>query len=272
MRYLCKDWGVLKDELRNAFLFIFLDYDGTLVPIAETPDKARLAPKTKSLLQGLSGIRSCKLALISGRALKDIKRTVGLKDIIYAGNHGLEVQGPKIRFKHKVGPRLRSKIQGILYKLKTRLSKIKGVFVEDKGLSLSLHYRLADKKDISFVKSVLSGVVRDAKVKDILTVKAGKKVFDIRPAAGWDKGKAVLWLLRRFKTVFKDRKVFSVYLGDDSTDEDAFKALRAQGMTIFVGQPKRSYARYYLKDTKEVLGLLEQILELKRGVSLCQNS
>jgi len=82
---------------RDAFLF--LDYDGTLVPITDTPQKARMPSELKSLLTELSQIPGCKVAIISGRPLEDIKNIVGIQEIIYVGNHGFEIEGPKIKYK-----------------------------------------------------------------------------------------------------------------------------------------------------------------------------
>lgn len=263
MRYLFGHWETIKNEFDKKIIFLFLDYDGTLTPIAETPDKAVISKETKKLLQKLSKSSNCAVGIISGRSLEDIKNTVGIKDIIYAGNHGLEIEGPKIKFESQVSPRLKSVIRNIAEELLKRLSSIKGVLIEDKGLTLSIHYRLVDKKDMPCFERILSEVTNPYTVRDKIKVNSGKKVYEIKPPVQWDKGKVVLWLLSRQQFVSGKNKVLPVYIGDDVTDEDAFKILKRKGLTIFVGEPENSAADYYLKDAEEVTRFLHLILNLK---------
>jgi trehalose-phosphatase len=142
MDYLFTQFNKIKERLHNKFILLLLDYDGTLTPIAENPKKAVISKETKELLQKLSNSSHCALGIISGRSLQDIKNTVGIKDIIYAGNHGLEIEGPKIKFESQLSPRLKEVIRNIYEELLLRISKIKGAIIEDKGLTVSLHYRL----------------------------------------------------------------------------------------------------------------------------------
>ncbi|MDP2924407.1 MAG: trehalose-phosphatase [Candidatus Omnitrophota bacterium] len=262
MRYLFADWQRLKERIKRNRPFIFLDYDGTLTPIVETPQKAILPEETKEILIRLSRRPKCKLAIISGRALKDIKKLIGIKNIIYAGNHGFELEGPKIKFKNSFAQKYQKLFRRIKEDLENKLSKIKDVFIEDKGYSLSLHYRLVKEEDIPLVKTIFHETIIIPCVKGQLKIFMGKKVFEIRLPSDWDKGKAVLWLLARQQFGLKDNKVFPIYIGDDITDEDAFKALRNKGLTVFVGNPKKSQANYYVKNTWEVKEFLEKILEL----------
>ncbi len=240
-------------------IFLFLDYDGTLAPIADRPEKALMAPKTRAVLSRISLDPRFKLAIITGRSLKDIKKLVAIKDIIYAGNHGLEIEGPKLRFKPVVAAGYRELIGRIKEDLRGKTAGIKGVFIEDKGLSLSFHYRLVDKKEVAKAKTIFHEAVIVHLVRNKIKIKTGKMVLEVSPPVAWDKGKIVLWLLARqlFKRFGKE--AFPVYIGDDVTDEDAFKALRHRGLTVFVGEPKESGALYYVKDCREVVKFLEMI-------------
>jgi trehalose 6-phosphate phosphatase len=263
MRHLIRSWDRLKKALLNKQIALFLDYDGTLTPIVETPQEAVTPAEINGLLKELLKSRRCRVAIITGRALKDIQAKVGIKGLIYAGNHGLEIEGPDIKYKSQVSPKLRSAFDGVKRELEERLARVKGLLLEDKGLSLSLHYRLVDKRKIPLVKESLGQAVRPYLNRRIIKVIDGKKVFDIRPAVQWDKGKVVLWLLARESFRMGDKSIVPVYIGDDATDEDAFRALRNKGLTIFVGSASReSQAKYYLKDTGEVVELLKKILEL----------
>ncbi len=263
MNYLPTQFSKIEGLLRNKFILLLLDYDGTLTPIIETPQKAFLSKVTKELLQKLARSPYCKLGIISGRSLQDLKNIVGIKDIIYVGNHGLEIESPKIKFKSQVSPRSKLIIRKIAVEMKERLSGIKGVLIEDKGLTLSIHRRLVEKKDLSTFNKIISEVTNPYIVRDELKVNTGKKVYEIKPPVKWDKGKVALWLLARQQFVLEEKKVFPIYIGDDVTDDDAFKALKRKGLTVFVGKPENSKADYYLKNTEEVTKFLRLILNLK---------
>jgi trehalose-phosphatase len=263
MEYLFSHWGKLKNRLSDKWIFLFLDYDGTLTPIAETPNKAVISKEIKDLLDKISTSPHCKVAIISGRALSDIKGLVGLKDIIYAGNHGLEIEGPKIRFESQVSHRLKSIIRHIYEDIVSKLSKFKGVLIEDKGLTIGVHYRLVDKKDVREFLSIFAGITEPYIIRHKIKINLGKKVYEIRPPVIWDKGKVVLWLLARQQFQAGEDKILPIYIGDDVTDEDAFKALRKKGLTIFVGERLGSEAKYYLKTTEEVAEFLRLIFYLK---------
>ena len=270
MEHLFDRWEGFKKGLSNGFVFLCCDYDGTLTPIVETPDKARMPEETKTILQELMNTAQCGIALVSGRSLSDLKRMVGLRDVIYAGNHGLEIEGPKIRFESLVPPESKSIIRNVAEKIAHRLSTIKGVIIEDKGLTISAHYRLVDTKDIQEFLSAFNEITEPYATRHQIVITSGKKVFEVRPPVVWDKGKVVVWLLARQQFMTGDRSVFPVYLGDDVTDEDAFKALRNKGLTIFVGEPGNSHARYYLKNTDEVVSFLRRLLEIKKECKVCQ--
>jgi len=271
MEHLFFQLNKLKASLKDKFIFLFLDYDGTLTPIVQSPDKAIIPRKTMEILRGLSKIPHCKVAVISGRALKDIKNKIGLEGIIYAGNHGLEIDGPKIKFKTPVSPGYMAILKKIKAVLKKKLSKIKGVIVEDKGLTLSVHYRLVDTKDAGLVKTIFHEALTHYIVSNKIKIRYGKKVLEIRPSLEWDKGKIVLWLLARLKFSLGKEPCVPIYIGDDITDEDAFRALKNTGLTVFVGNPGSSHAKYYLKNTQEVAEFLEQILKIKTDEDICRD-
>lgn len=263
MDYLFDAWGAVKGKLKDKYLFIFLDFDGTLAPIAQTPKEAALSERARGILKALSGDPRLSIAFISGRGLEDIKNKIALKDIIYAGNHGLEIEGPKIKFRPLVPGRYRAVIERIKNDLEQRLALFKGVFVEDKGLILSLHYRLADKIKIPQIKTIFHETIISYLVKGRIKIKPGKMVLEVGPPTEWDKGKVVLWLLARQQFGLEKKEILPIYIGDDLSDEDAFKALRKKGLTIFVGSRRDYSARYYLKDSQQVVEFLNRILEAR---------
>lgn len=263
MRNLFKHWDNLKGELSDKYVMLFLDYDGTLVPIVDEPDKAVVSKETKNLLAELLQLPDFRLTIISGRDLKDIKAKTGIKNIIYAGNHGFQIEGPGIKFKKSVSQRYKTILKKIKQYLVKNVSYIKGVFIEDKGFSLSLHYRMVAQKEVPLVKRFFYEIVGDYSVKGDIDIKTGKKLLEVKPAVDWNKGKAVLWLLARQRLIFKNAKILPIYIGDDVTDEDAFKALRKKGICICVGRAnKRSYAEYYLQSPQEVKNFLIRLKEI----------
>lgn len=263
MDYLFAQFTKIEELLRNKFILVLLDYDGTLTPIVENPKEAVIPKEAKELLQKLSDSSYCALGIISGRSLEDIKNTIGIKDIIYAGNHGLEIEGTKIKFESHVSPRLSSIIRHIYEDAVSKFSKIKGVLIEDKRLTISVHYRLVDEKDIQEFLRIFNEITDPYIVRDKIKINSGKKVYEIKPPVKWDKGKVALWLFARQQFISGAKKVLPVYIGDDITDEDAFKALKRKGLTVFVGEPGNSKADYYLKDTEEVTKFLRSISDLQ---------
>ena len=265
MKYLFSKWDELREDFINRHIYLFIDYDGTLTPIVEQPDKAAISEDMRNLLRDLSTKPGCSVGIITGRALKDIKRMVGLKRIIYVGNHGLEIGGSKIKFESQISSQLFSIIRNLKEELTNKLSKIKGIFVEDKDVTLSVHYRLATRSSYLLAKKIIEEVIQPFLARNKIKVSYGKKVIDIKPPVQWNKGMAVAWLLARQTFILGDHPIMPIYLGDDVTDEDAFGMLKNKGLTIYIGKPKNSQAKYYLKDTQEVFEFLKKIL------CLCKN-
>ncbi|OGC25707.1 trehalose-phosphatase [candidate division WOR-1 bacterium RIFOXYB2_FULL_42_35] len=225
---------------------LLLDYDGTLTPIVSRPELATLTPERRKLLKQLANNKNFKIALVSGRTLSSLKAIVKIPGLIYIGNHGFE-----INFKNKliVQPEAAKAIPTlklILKKLKEELRPIIGVIVEDKKYTLSFHFRSVEAKMVPKVKKIFWQVVKPYLKK--IRVTKGKKVFEVRPPLDWHKGQAVLWLLKQLKGGY-----LPIYIGDDVTDEDAFKAIK---QSYRVGRKKKSYARHTLRNVTEVYRFL----------------
>jgi len=273
MRYLFSVLDKIKPALANSPIFLFLDYDGTITPIRKKPALARISTRSKKLLAELSELPLCRLAIISGRSLKSVRKMVGLSGIIYSGNHGLEIQGPArlasrakraIRFQSPASKKHKSIIRQLRRWLVADLRHIKGVLIEDKGLSLSVHYRLVASGHRPLVKTVFDQITLPYARRKQIRIKPGKMVLEACPPVEWNKGKAVQWLLRNTAGKFRHAR-FPIYIGDDVTDEDAFKVLKNQGLSIYVGKPGKSCARYYVKSIDEVRELLSLIVKLKKA-------
>jgi trehalose-phosphatase len=249
MKHLFEETSALKRILDKEKVLLMLDYDGTVVPIAKTPAQAVLSGTSRKIFEKAAGCPLLRLAFISGRSLSEIKKMAAIEGISYAGNHGLEIEGPGIGFVHKKAQALSGELRALFAELSKKLCDHKGVLVEDKDLSISVHFRLADPSCEKRIISEVTDAVNNKKFR----LSSGKKVIEIRPRIKWNKGNAAKVLMRRFKGYYP------VYLGDDRTDEDAFSALKKKGLTIFVGQPKKTLAAYCLKDHKEVRSLVKMI-------------
>lgn len=265
MKYLFDAWETIVNKIREArHILLMFDFDGTLTPIVDTPEMARLQEESRKLLKSLARRPNCTAAIISGRAINDLQSKVSIPGIIYAGNHGLEIQGPGLDFVHPITEEIRPVLRIIGLVLKKALGSIRGAIVEDKGLTLSIHYRLVDNQEIEEVKDILDSTVGVAAVLGKVRTTSGKMVHEIRPAVPWDKGKAVKLLMKRYGKGGRQSGLLPLYLGDDLTDEDAFKVIESYGgVAVYVGgENNQSSASYYLKSTGEVYNFIKELLRL----------
>ena len=244
-------------------LALFLDYDGTLTSIRSRPEAARLPVNTRHLLEELSRQPGIWVAVVSGRALLDLKRKVGIKGICYVGNHGLELQGPKLRHINPVAQKSQPLLKRIARLLKRALKPIVGAWVEDKGLTLAVHYREVKPQDKLAVRNLFHEVVRPYREQQQVRVTAGKQVFEVRPPVRWTKGTVVQWLLARREALRSGATILPIYIGDDQTDEDAFEALRGRGICIAVGASNPlTRAQYRVSSPDEVVRFLKLLLRI----------
>jgi trehalose-phosphatase len=240
-------------RLRGRRLALFLDYDGALTPIVARPELAVLPDTTRDLLRRLAA--NATVSVVSGRALADVKALVGLEELVYAGNHGFEILDPERALSREIGGAFRDDVGRIRVVLREALAGIPRAWVENKTLSLSVHCRQVAEDRVADVEAIvdraLDGFPR-------LRKHCGKKVIEVRPRIDWDKGRAVLWLLEALELEGDD--VLTVYVGDDVTDEDAFRALAGRGVGIVVAEtPRLTAATLRLRDPGEVRTFLEAL-------------
>lgn len=263
MEHLFAVWPEVAERLRSAgHVLLLADYDGTLTPIVERPELARLDEGTRRLLETLVSQRRITVGIISGRALSDLVAKVRVEGVVYAGNHGLEIQGPGLSFTIPVAGEVRSVLEQISQSLARALVATPGALVEDKGLSISVHYRMVPPGHTAELRAAVEQAVAGPAAAGKVRLTRGKKVYEVRPAVEWDKGKAIELLIERCGGV--GRGLLLIYVGDDVTDEDAFRYIQryGEGLSVFVGDGKRrTSARYYLESSAEVVQFLSKLAE-----------
>ena len=265
MQYVFNVWNDMCRRIKQSKKRLLLcDYDGTLTPIVDNPEMANLTNNMSKLIAGLVHKPGVIVAIVSGRALADIKEHVNISGVIYAGNHGFEIEGPDIQFIHPLTDEISSIIHLMGTVLKRAMSQCKGVIVEDKGMTLSVHYRLVDDDQLPRVNAAFESTVGTARKLGKIKTTSGKKVHEVRPAIPWHKGNAVQLIFNRVSHSRKKGEVLPIYLGDDLTDEDAFKSVnKLNGISILVGEATRtSSADYYLNSIPEVNTLLTELLKI----------
>lgn len=231
----------------NKRIALLLDYDGTLVPIRKNPDSAALPCKIAGLLSSLARKPGVSVCIVTGRALSDIKRVAGVRGVSYIANHGFEIWHRGSLWVHpnlkKIIP-FQKKARDVL---KETLADVEGVLIEDKTYTLSVHYRCAASASLPFIRKAACSAALCGHLK----VRKGKKVFEIRPDIEWDKGEAVM----KWSEISKTADALKIYMGDDETDEDAFRAIGEAGITVKVGR-KATLAGFCLRSHKDVWAFL----------------
>lgn len=251
----------LADRLRRSPLVVMLDVDGTLSPIASRPNAATVPHETQRAVAALAARPGVRVVLVSGRAARNARRIVSVSNVWVIGNHGFEVTGPQ-------GEELLSGNSGDARPIVARaarrlmplLADVPGVILEDKVWTLSVHFRLADPAVVPKLRTTVEEAIAplDLRLTD------GKMVFEIRPTARVDKGTAVLWVRQELG----GGEGALLYVGDDTTDEDAFRALRAlapDAVTVRVTDDPMlaTAAEFTLPDPAAVRGFLEWLLEVR---------
>ncbi|XP_052195221.1 probable trehalose-phosphate phosphatase J [Diospyros lotus] len=262
------------EQITNASkgkqIVMFLDYDGTLSPIVDDPDRAFMSDAMRATVRKLA--RYFPTAIVTGRCRDKVYSFVQLAELYYAGSHGMDIKGPSKGSKYKNDARavlfqpaseFLPMIDEVYKALLEKTKSTPGAKVEHNKFCLSVHFRCVDEKKWSElaqqVRSVLKGYPN-------LRLNQGRKVLEIRPTIKWDKGKALEFLLEALG-FGNCTDVFPVYIGDDRTDEDAFKVLRerGQGSGILVSKiPKDTHASYYLQEPAEVMHFLQRLVTWKR--------
>src|SRR5215475_6612839 len=234
-------------------LGVFLDYDGTLTPIVSHPEDAWLSDSMRQTLRSLAA--RVPVAILSGRDLDDVRGRVHVDGIVYAGSHGFDIAGAG-ELRRQLGAAYLPVLELAEAELREALDEIPGAQLERKHFSVAAHYRNVNENDALRVSQAVEVVA--ARNRELRRID-GKKVCELVPRIEWDKGKAVIWLLEALG--LERENVRPIYIGDDTTDEDAFLALKERGVGILVSdESQQTSATYSLKNPSEVERFLRELI------------
>jgi trehalose-phosphatase len=247
----------IKARAAGMQVVFFLDYDGTLTPIVSKPELAVLSQTMQTCLKQLCEQHT--VAIISGRELADVRRCVGLDTLYYAGNHGLEIASPgQDDVAYMAGSECRADMDAMYHHLQEHLGEIKGILIENKTYTLSVHYRLVDA---CYMPRIEHAVRQVASQHTGISMHHGKKVLELRATHAWNKGDAVGYLLEKIQHTHTH--VLPIYIGDDVTDEDAFRVVQSLGTGVLVAEKARQTAAdFYVSNTDDVLLFLKTFIPL----------
>jgi trehalose-phosphatase len=259
----------IADRLSKSPLLVALDIDGTLAPIAPTPESAIVPPETRSALEQLVSLPNVHLAFVTGRAARDGRRLVNVGHSWTIGNHGFELIDPGggltvDETAESFGPAM-ARAVGML---REPLSRYDGVRIEDKTWTVSIHFRLAQPVDVPEVEEAVRRTARQLSLR----VLEGKMIFELRPPVDIHKGTALIALATSLDVVRHGQLMGAIlFIGDDRTDEDAFRALPAPPanvVTVHVGGARlpdgtRTGAAFLLDDPSAVHRFLEWLVGIR---------
>jgi alpha,alpha-trehalase len=233
---------------------LFLDFDGTLTGITGTPREAVLADVVRETLATISA-RGVPVAIVSGRDLENLQARVNLPTLYYAGSHGFDLAGPDgLRYEHPEALAQLSALDTAEQFLHAQLDGLTGALVERKRFALAAHYRRVAPAEVHRVEKAVEQALA---MHSGLRAARGKKVIELLPGVDWHKGRAMEWLRARMMP-----DAWTLYIGDDQTDEDALALLGEEGAGIAVQEePTPTTARYALANPDEVLVFLKRFAE-----------
>jgi|UniRef100_A0A2N9HYV2 trehalose 6-phosphate phosphatase len=275
----------ITNHAKGKRIALFLDYDGTLSPIVDNPDCAFMSDPMRAAVKKVA--KYFPTAIISGRSRDKVYQFVRLAELYFAGSHGMDIMGPvrqSISGDHpnciksmdeqekevnlfQPASEFLPMIDEVFRSLVEGTKDVIGAKVENNKFCVSVHYRNVEEKNWTVVAQCVHDVLKNY---SRLRLTHGRKVLEVRPVINWDKGKAVTFLLESLGLNNCD-DVLPIYVGDDRTDEDAFKVLKEgnRGYGILVSSaPKESKAAYSLKDPSEVMAFLESLVAWKKSSPL----
>jgi trehalose-phosphatase len=243
----------------RGHLHVFADFDGTLAPIAPTPEAAVLSERARAVLERLVARPRATVTIVSGRAVETLERKIAVPGLTYVGNHGMEVLRDGERTEHPVATAARPAIERLAPRFAALVDEHGGL-LEDKQISLSLHTRLIT--DDAIRRRVEHTAWELAADEHGLQPFGGKRIVEVRPRNAPNKGSAMLELLIAAHGPTWPTDCAVIFLGDDLTDEDGFRSLGPAAATIVVREAddRPTAARYLAHGVDDAITLLESLV------------
>ena len=260
MPHLLNVWPSVSRKLAASDRVLLLfDYDGTLTPIVARPEIAILTDETRRLLSSLAGMDRFVVGVVSGRGLADLESLVAIPGLVYAGNHGLEISGSGMDFVHPEAPAFVDLLVEVAGKLEQELAEVPRILVDNKRLTLTVHFRGTPDLYSAHVDAAVVTTVKPYADAGQMKITRGKKVVEVRPNIDWGKGNAIEQIYRNCGD-----DPLLVFFGDDETDEEGFVAVQnAGGIAVYIGRSRQNtVALHQLESPVEVgqaLALLAQL-------------
>ena len=247
----------LRQRRAGRHQLLLFDFDGTLAPFDPDPGAVYLSSDVAQLLGSLASRHETTIGIISGRRLADLQKRVSVSgDTYLAGFHGLEIHTPGETFMHPGAATATSTMQAIAAAMRPELAELPGVFIEDKVLSIAMHYREAAPAVRVVAISRFMDAARDDVDSGRLRLLPGSCVIELLPGTAWHKGSALQWMRERVERIHGP--TFTIYVGDDVTDEDAFRAVGPDGLTISASE-RATGAQFSVNGPEGVKRLLHSL-------------
>jgi len=239
--------------IKAGSALLLFDFDGTLAPIVGHPDSARLPGRWRSRLETLARHRRIAVGIVTGRPYHDIRKRIPSRGIVVSTDHGHEVRlGRKLLM--SVGGGLKKKMAALAKEAASILDEAPEAYVERKDYSVAFHYRLVPPQKKAQASRKFAQIARPYCRRLGLKLSRGKQLLEVRQAGLWDKGKASMWIWRKLAP-----RALPFYFGDDTTDEDAFRAIGGHGVTVRIGKKTGSFARYFMEEMDEAARFLDSL-------------
>ena len=265
-----QSFSSIAEKLKGKELAVFLDYDGTLTPIVSDPSAARITPAMTETISQLASRHPT--AIVTGRKIDTITSFLSLPSLYYAGSHGFDIRAPGLRHLKSVADDFLPDLGAVRDAVREGVKGVPGSLVEDNVYSISVHYRNADEDGRRRIEAVVKQAFSGHEQR--LQLLPGKMVHEIRPQMDWHKGEAVHFLLSAMREEQQGKgggggggDWAAVCMGDDTTDEDAFRLLERdeQSVTVLVlpeGGGERQTNAKYVCQQPEVADFLQRLAQL----------
>lgn len=245
-------------------VLLSLDYDGTLVPVRGSGAGEHSPERVRRLLRSLHAHPRIVPAIVTGRALPEIKSFVPIEGFAYAGEHGMEIEAPGLRAGFVPEPEVQRAVERVLARWKELEAHTPGTLVQVKARSGSFHFKGVPAAECVAIEAAALACGADESAAGLVTMTGGVRIVELRPRGGWHKGDGIRILSQWMRERSALPNALSVFIGDDLTDEDAFRTMQrdsspAIAIRVSADPNVRTHADARIESVEDVLALLEML-------------